>query len=64
MADETEVTGSGEPHPPIEHSPAYVAPDFDAMTDDELRQVVAEKEGRQPHPATGRDKLLAKAKGE
>jgi hypothetical protein len=34
------------------------------MTDDELRQVVAAKEGRQPHPATSRDKLLAKAKGE
>jgi hypothetical protein len=40
------------------------SPNFDTMTDDELRQVVASKEGRQPHPATSREKLLAKAKGE
>lgn len=34
---------------------------FDAMSDDELRAIVESKEGKRPHPKTGRAKLLARA---
>jgi len=37
---------------------------FDAMTDDELRAFIEARDDRKPHPATGREKLLAKARGE
>jgi hypothetical protein len=36
------------------------APDYAAMSDDELRAILTEREGKKPHPATGRDKLLAR----
>lgn len=68
--DTIEGDGSGEALPPIEESDAApaaeteAAPDFDAMSDEELRAFVADKDGRQPHPATSREKLLAKARGE
>lgn len=68
--DTIEGDGSGEALPPIEESDAApaaeteAAPDFDAMSDEELRGFVADKDGRQPHPATSREKLLAKARGD
>lgn len=35
---------------------------FDAMTDDELRDIIEDKTGDRPHPRTGREKLLAAAR--
>lgn len=46
--------------PPAEFDPELI----EAMTDDELRAFIAKRDGRQPHPNTGRDKLLAKARGD
>jgi hypothetical protein len=37
---------------------------LDAMTDDELREFIAERDGKAPHPNAKRDTLLAKARGE
>lgn len=37
---------------------------FDDMTDDELRAFITDRDGSAPHHATGRAKLLAKARGE
>lgn len=37
---------------------------FDDMTDDELRGFIADRDGKAPHPNTGREKLLAKAMGD
>lgn len=55
---------------PAETETAPAAPDaspvdaFDAMSDDELRAFIEARDDRKPHPATGREKLLAKARGE
>lgn len=46
--------------PPAEFDPALV----DAMTDDELRAHITQRDGRAPHPNTGREKLVAKALGQ
>lgn len=37
---------------------------IDAMTDEELRAFITQRDGKAPHPATGHDKLVSKAKGE
>lgn len=37
--------------------------DFDKMEDDALRAFITERDGKAPHPNTGREKLLAKARG-
>jgi len=37
---------------------------FDAMSNEELVDFIDARDGRKPHPATGREKLLAKARGE
>lgn len=37
--------------------------DFDRMTDEELQAFIADRDGKKPHPATGRPKLLANARG-
>jgi len=37
---------------------------LDAMTDDELREFITERDGKAPHHKIGRDKLLSKARGE
>lgn len=47
--------------PPIPPTPKDDG--LDARTDEELRELVKEQTGRTPHPATGRDKLLAAARG-
>ena len=55
---------------PLEGDPDTVlrpedeAPDFDAMTDDELHAYIAKRDDKAAHPNTGREKLLAKARGE
>lgn len=36
----------------------------DAMTDEELRQFIMDRDGKAPHPNAKRDTLLAKARGE
>lgn len=38
-------------------------PDFDKLTDDELRAYITDRDGRAPHHNTGRAKLLEAAKG-
>lgn len=38
--------------------------DFDAMSDDELRVFIKDRDGRSPHPATSRGKLLDAARGD
>lgn len=46
-------------------APAEFDPELiDAMTDDELRGFITQRDGKAPHPNTGHDKLLAKARGE
>lgn len=45
---------------PVEFDPEMV----DAMTDEELRAFITQRDGKAPHPNTGHDKLLAKARGE
>ncbi len=41
------------------------APDqFDAMSDDDLRAFIKDRDGKSPHPRTGRDKLLKSARGD
>lgn len=46
-------------------APADFDPELiDAMTDDELRGFITQRDGKAPHPNTGHDKLLAKARGE
>lgn len=37
---------------------------LDAMTDEEIREFITQRDGKAPHPRMGRDKLLAKARGE
>lgn len=39
------------------------APDYEALTDEELRAFITDRDGKAPHPNTGRPKLLATAKG-
>lgn len=39
-----------------------VTDDFDGLTDDELKAFLKERDGRTPHPNTGREKLLAQAR--
>ena len=36
---------------------------IDAMTDNELRDLIEDRDGERPHHKTGRDKLLAMARG-
>lgn len=36
--------------------------DFEKLSDEELRAYITDRDGRAPHSATGREKLLAKAK--
>ncbi len=43
---------------------AAQAPDFDAMSEEELRAYLKERDGKSPHPKTGREKLLIAAKGD
>lgn len=38
--------------------------DFDAMDDDALREFITGRDGKAPHHALGREKLLAKAREE
>lgn len=40
------------------------APDFDTMSDEDLRAFIKERDGRFPHSRTGRDKLVAAARGD
>jgi hypothetical protein len=40
------------------------APDFDAMSDDDLRTFIEKRDGERPHHRTGRETLLRKARGE
>lgn len=42
---------------------ADAAPDFDAMSEEQLRAFLKQRDGRAPHPKTGLAKLLASAKG-
>lgn len=37
-------------------------PDFEGMNDEELRAFITDRDGRAPHPNTGREKLLTKAR--
>ena len=59
VADESAEAEAAPAAP--EASPADA---FDAMSDDELRAFIEARDDRKPHPATGREKLLAKARGE
>lgn len=55
---------SAEPEPePVAVEPAE-ADGLDTKSDDELRELIKARDGRYPHPATGRDKLLAAAGGD
>jgi hypothetical protein len=65
VRDETEAspepaTADGPSAPPAEFDPDLI----DAMTDEELRAFIQNRDGRAPHPNTGREKLLARAKGD
>lgn len=56
--------GVVQPDPPLVPAAADDADEIDAMTDEQLREFIKARDGRYPHAATGRDKLLASAKGD
>lgn len=43
-------------------APPYLRDEFDEMTDEALRAFITTRDGRSPHPATGRIKLLNNAR--
>jgi hypothetical protein len=60
---EEQFTAPHPAPPPAPPEPATPT-DFDAMSDDDLRALIKARDGRTPHPATSRDKLLAAAGGD
>lgn len=54
----------GEPITAASGEPLTAGDKFDALSDDDLRIYLAGRDGKAPHPKTGRPKLLAAARGD
>ena len=52
-----------EPEHPQDATDNSESDSIDAMTDNELRDLIEDRDGERPHHKTGRDKLLAMARG-